>query len=138
MWCSRCKKKFCQLCLKPVTLIPVHIHLFVCKGKPSFKDQSFSYFMSILFLICIFPVLSRGHLQSYWCIPILLLVYYYFHMFFDWIESLNSVMGMFMLALLVGITPVIISLSLGFRMTVQVANTACTVSFKTLEMSCWW
>ena len=53
MWCSRCKKKFCQLCLKPVSFIPVHMHLFVCKA--SFKDKSFSYFMSIFFLtFCIF------------------------------------------------------------------------------------
>ena len=116
MWCSRCKKKFCQLCLKPVSFIPVHMHLFVCKA--SFKDKSFSYFMSIFFLtFCIF--FYRKSFQSYWCIPILLLMHYCFHMFFDWIESLNSVMGMFMLVLLAGFITVIFPLLLGFRVTVQ-------------------
>ena len=137
MWCSRCKKKFCQLCLKPVSFIPVHMHLFVCEA--SFKDKSFSYFMSIFFLtFCIFFYQKSFQSYSYsYSIPILLLMHYCFHMFFEWIESLNSVMGMFMLALLAGIITVIIPLLLGFRITVQVANTACTVSFKSLEMSCW-
>ena len=117
MWCTRCKKKFCLLCLKPVSFVPGHIHLFVCKGEPTFEDKSFSY-MSILLLICIF--LLRGHFQSYWCISSLLLMYYCFHMFFDWIESLNSVMGRCM-AFLAGITTVlvIIPLLLGFQITIK-------------------
>ena len=126
MWCTRCKKKFCQLCLKPVTFIPVQMHIFVCKGKPSFKDKSFSYFLSILFLICIFFL--RKYFQSYWCIPILLLMYYYVHMFFDWIESLNSVMAACM-TLLAAITsvlviiPVLVSaLGLKGAIIVRVAN----------------
>ena len=37
IWCPRCRKKFCQLCLEPAIFIPVPIHLAFgqCKSKES-------------------------------------------------------------------------------------------------------
>ena len=61
MWCSRCQKKFCQLCLKPVnTFIPVKMHIAFgqCTGKESSKDEILSMLViiwtiiSLLILTC--------------------------------------------------------------------------------------
>ena len=123
MWCTRCKKKFCQLCMKPVSFIPVHMHLFVCKGKQSFKDNSFSYFLSIFFLTFVF--LLKNNFQSYWHILTLLLMYYCLHMFFDWIESLNVGLWIFFSILTAMTAAVIINIiiinALGLQITVRVA-----------------
>ena len=125
MWCTRCKNKFCLLCMKPVTFIPMHMHLAFgqCQGKQSFKDDSFSYILSIIFLICIF--LYRKHFQSYWHILTVPLMYYCLHMFIDWAESLNVVMGIFisvLTGLLTGQLIInMIIIALGLPITVRVA-----------------
>ena len=130
MWCSRCKNKFCQLCMKPVTFIPMHMHLAFgqCQGKPSFIDDSFSYILSLIFLICVF--LLKNHFQSYWYILTLPLMYYCLHMFFDWSESLNDLNDVIriFISMLMGITMglVIINIfiiGLGLQMTVRVKST---------------
>ena len=85
MWCSRCQKKFCQDCLKPVTFIPVQMHIAFgqCKGKEFSKEE----ILSMLLIICtfilflIFLILTKD-----WHIPIIFLISYYFlFMLSDWI-----------------------------------------------------
>ena len=114
--------------MKPVTFIPMHMHLAFgqCQGKQSFKDDSFSYIQSIIFIMCI--ILLREHFfQSYWHILTLPLMYYCLHMFIDWAESLNGVLGIF-ISMLTGLTIglVIINviiIALGLQITVRVKST---------------
>ena len=113
--------------MKPVTFIPMHMHLAFgqCQGKQSFKDDSFSYILSIIFLLCIF--FFRKHFQSYWHILTVPLMYYCLHMFIDWAESLNAVMGIF-ISVLTGILSGqliinMIIIALGLPITVRVKST---------------
>ena len=93
MWCSRCQKKFCQRCLKPVTtLIPVQMHVAFgqCKGKEALKDQT----LSMLLIIWTFFWLYTLTKASFGYILIISLMCYYFGvMFMDWIDSWSRTLG---------------------------------------------
>lgn len=109
MWCPRCRKKFCQLCLEPAILIPVPIHLAFgqCKSKQSKKWQLFSLLNIILLLLCVFMCLKDSKV-SYWYLVPVPLINYFFQMFLEWVDSLNwkkRLLGRFMLMFsVIGIT----------------------------------
>ena len=67
MWCPRCRKKFCQLCLEPAIFIPVPIHLAFgqCKSKDFKKHQFLTWLLFILFFLCVFMSMQDGKV-SYW------------------------------------------------------------------------
>ena len=90
MWCPRCRKKFCQLCLEPAIFIPVPIHLAFgqCKSKESKKHQFLTWLLFILFFLCVFMSMQDGKV-SYWYLPFVPLISYFLQMFIDWVDSLS-------------------------------------------------
>ena len=89
MWCPRCRKKFCQLCLEPAIFIPVPIHLAFgqCKSKESKSWQ----LRIILLFLCVFMCFNYMKV-SYWYLVTLfvsLFINYFVHLFTDWVDSLS-------------------------------------------------
>ena len=83
MWCPRCRKKFCQLCLKPAIFIPVPIHLAF--GQCKSKESKIYQLMIILLFLYVFMFLK----VSYWYLVILFVGYYFVQLFTDWVDSLS-------------------------------------------------
>ena len=109
MWCSRCQKKFCQCCLKPVTFIPVLMHIAFgqCKGKKSSKSQTFSMLLITLIFLSLFLVF-KNHVSFWYSLIVSLITYYLLSMCIDWIDLLNrkqarllTIICMFLLCILV-------------------------------------
>ena len=83
MWCPRCRKKFCQLCLEPAIFIPVPIHLAF--GQCKSKESKIYQLMIILLFLYVFMCLK----VSYWYLATLFVGLYIVQLFIDWVDSLS-------------------------------------------------
>ena len=89
MWCPRCRKKFCQLCLEPAIFIPVPIHLAFgqCKSKES------KIYQLIIILLFLYVFMCFNYMKiSYWYLVTLfvsLFINYFVQLFTDWVDSLS-------------------------------------------------
>ena len=86
MWCPRCRKKFCQLCLEPAIFIPMPIHLVfgLCKSKESKKWQ-LRIILLLLFVLMCFK-------DGYWYLVMLFVssfINYIVQLFTGWVDSLG-------------------------------------------------
>ena len=83
MWCPRCRKKFCQLCLEPAIFIPVPIH--IAFGQCKSKESKIYQLMIILLFLYVFMCLK----VSYWYLATLFVGLYIVQLFIDWVDSLS-------------------------------------------------